>query len=154
MAKRDKKYYVQLFHTYLQMGLLEKVEELISLLPADTRPCSTALLCLAKEDYPAAIKQYTSLLLSHPNDLLLSSNLSITHLLTANVQTAISTLSPALEHRSPRHSTLPHAIYNLSTMYEIRDDKSRSKKERLMESVVALNGDSTLKGHYKLDSLR
>jgi tetratricopeptide (TPR) repeat protein len=155
MAKVEHKYYLSLFHVYLQMGLLAEAEQLISLLAEDVQSSSTALLSLAKEDYPNAIAEYTSWLQAHPPNLLISSNLSIAYLLTANVQSAISTLEPVLHNSSlPRHAILPHAIYNLSTMYEIRDDKSRAKKEQLMETVVSLHADIAGKSHYKLDTLR
>jgi len=137
------------------MGQLAAAEGLLTSLPTDFQPEASAILALAKEDYPSAIEKYSSLLQStshHP--LAYSSNLALTHLYTANAQSAIAALEPRL--REPRTTVggLPHTVYNLCTMYEIRDDKARSRKEGIMESIVGRHGDICGKAHFKLDSLR
>ena len=146
---------VTLFHLYLQMGQLTAAEALLTSFPNGNQSEASAILALANEDYPSAIEKYTSLLESPSHHTLAySSNLALTNLYTANVQTAIAVLEPKL--REPRNTVgaLPHAVYNLCTMYEIRDDKARSRKEGIMESVVGRYGDICGKAHFKLDSLR
>jgi hypothetical protein len=151
----EHQHIVTLFHLYLQMGQLPAAEALLTSFPNDNQSEASAILALAREDYPSAIEKYSSLLESPSHHTLTYfSNLALTHLYTANVQTAIAILEPKL--REPRNTVgvLPHAAYNLSTMYEIRDDKARSRKEGIMESVVGRYGDICGKAHFKLDSLR
>jgi tetratricopeptide (TPR) repeat protein len=141
-----------LFHVYLQMGHLSLANDLIPSLPAEIQTALTALLAIAQEDYTGAINQYTALLKSSPNAMQYRNNLALTYLYTANAQSAISAFEPALKEGNK--GILPHAVYNLCTMYEIRDDKARTRKEGIMEKVVGLYGDVCGKGHFKLDSLR
>lgn len=138
------------------MGLLNSAESLLDSLPAgDIRAEASAILALAKEDYPAAIKIYTSLLDSQSHHMLMySSNLSLAHLYSADGQSAIATLEPSIRESMNTVGVLPHAVYNLCTMYEIRDDKARARKEGIMETVVGRYGDICGKAHFKLDSLR
>jgi hypothetical protein len=143
-----------LFHLYLQLGLFTKAESLLPSLPADIQSEVTALFALAKSDFPTALKEYTSLLDSHPHHLSYSNNLALTHLYMANGQSGIATLDPHLRVPGHKVGVLPHSVYNLCTMYEIRDDKARSRKEGVMESIVGLYGDVCGKAHFKLDSLR
>jgi tetratricopeptide (TPR) repeat protein len=147
------KYVVNLFHIYLQMGHLSLANDLIPSLPAEIQAESTALLAITQEDYTAAITQYTALLESSPHAMQYTNNLALTYLYTANAQCAISAFEPALKEMGNK-GILPHAVYNLCTMYEIRDDKARTRKEGIMETVVGLYGDVCGKGHFKLDSLR
>ena len=149
----EKKYVINLFHVYLQMGLLSHAEGLIALLPAGYAPQGTALLSLAQENFTEAINQYTALLETRKS-LLLASNLSLSYLYSANVQSAIQVLEPMLREQGNERAVLPHAVYNLCTMYEIRDDSARRRKEEMMESVVGGYGDVCGKGQFKLDSLR
>jgi hypothetical protein len=151
----EHRHTITLFYLYLQVGQLAAAETLLTSFPNDHHPEASAILALAKEDYPSAIEKYSSLLESPSHHTLTySSNLALTHLYTANAQTAIAVLEPKL--REPRNTVgvLPHAAYNLCTMYEIRDDKARTRKEEIMESVVGRYGDICGKAHFKLDSLR
>ena len=156
------KYRVILYHVYLQSGFLSEAKHLLLSLPPSVESESTALLSLAEESYPEAIEQYSALLYTtlvdpehtHRLALTYASNLALAHMYTANVQTAISTLEPQLREPQNSKGTLPHAVYNLCTMYEIRDDQARGRKEGIMEVVVARYGDVCGKGHFKLDSLR
>jgi hypothetical protein len=138
------------------MGLLNNAENLLDSLPTDNvRAEASAILSLAKEDYPTAIKTYTSLFDSQSHHMLMySTNLSLAHLYTANGQSAIATLEPSLREPKNMVGVLPYAAYNLCTMYEIRDDKARARKEGIMETVVGRYGDICGKAHFKLDSLR
>ena len=144
-----------LFYVYIQIGLLPSAEFLLAFLPTEIQLEASAVLALAKEDYPSSAQKYSSMLdsTSHSSSLY-STNLALIHLYTANAQSAIAVLEPKL--REPRNPVglLPHAAYNLCTMYEIRDDKARSRKEGIMESVVGRYGDVCGKAHFKLDSLR
>lgn len=144
---------INLFHVYLQMGLLSHAEGLIPLLPAGYAPQAIALLSLAQENFTEAINQYTALL-ETTKSLLLATNLSLAYLYSANVQSAIQVLEPMLKEQGKERAVLPHAVYNLCTMYEIRDDSARRRKEEIMESVVGGYGDVCGKGQFKLDSLR
>ena len=72
----------------------------------------------------------------------------------ANGQSGIAVLEPELCEAGHKVGVLPHAVYNLCTMYEIRDDKARSRKEGVMETIVRRYGDVCGKAHFKLDSLR
>lgn len=137
------------------MGLLPSAESLLTSIPTNVRLEASALLALAKEDHSSAIEKYSSLLESNSHHTLTySTNLSLTHLYTANAQTAIAALEPKLSEPRNTPGVLPHAAYNLCTMYEIRDDKARSRKEGIMESIVGRYGDVCGKAHFKLDSLR
>lgn len=135
------------------MGHLSLAENLIPSLPTDIQSESTALLAIAKEDYTAAINIYSTLLQSEQRTLQYTNNIALTYLYTANAQSSISALEPELRKKG-NIGVLPHVVYNLCTLYEIRDDKARSRKEGIMESVVGLYGDVCGKGHFKLDSLR
>lgn len=151
----ESRHVVSLFHIYLQIGLLSCAESLLSSFPADIQLEASAILALAREDYSSAIEKYMSLLESNSHHALsYSSNLSLTHLYTANAQTAIATLEPKLREPGNPVGVLSHAVYNLCTMYEIRDDKARSRKEGIMENMVGRYGDVCGKAHFKLDSLR
>lgn len=151
----DHRHTVTLFHLYLEMGQLVSAEALLTSFSDENQSEAFAILALAKEDYPLAIEKYSSLLKSpHHHTLAYSSNLALTHLYTANVQTALAVLEPKLQEPRNTVGVLPHAAYNLCTMYEIRDDKARSRKEAIMESVVGRYGDICGKAHFKLDSLR
>lgn len=152
--EETEKYTSSLFHVYLQMGRLDLAEPILDKLPSEKRGSSSALLDLAKEDYASALQKYTSLIREQQGNLLYTTNLALTHLYTANVQSAIATLEPKLQQPGAKRGILPHAVFNLNTMYEIRDDKARSRKEAIMESVVGNYGDVCGKGHFKLDSLR
>jgi len=143
-----------LFHLYLQLGLFPKAESLLPSLPTDVQSESTALLALAKSDFATAVERYTSLLDSHPHRLSYSNNLALTHLYMANAQSSIAALEPKLREPGHQVGVLPHSVYNLCTMYEIRDDKARSRKEGVMETIVGRYGDVCGKAHFKLDSLR
>jgi len=137
------------------MGLLPSAESLLASLPTEIQLEASPVLALANEDYSSATEKYSSLLdSSSHHSLLHSTNLALTHLYSANAQTAIAVLEPKL--REPRNAVgvLPHAAYNLCTIYEIRDDKARSRKEGIMESIVGRYGDVCGKAHFKLDSLR
>lgn len=136
------------------MGSLSQSESILASLPADMHSSAAAVLAMAKEDYPAALEMYTSLCEANPHNSTFSSNLALTHLYNANAQSGISTLEPLLKGNNAQLGALPQAVYNLCTMYEIRDDKARSKKEEIMETVVSQYGDICGKGHFKLDSLR
>lgn len=149
----EKKYVINLFHVYLQTGLLSPAEQLISSLPPSYAPQATALLSLSQDNFIEAINQYTALLESSKS-LLLATNLSLAHLYSANVQFAIQTLKPMLNEPGTERGVLSHAVYNLCTMYEIRDDLARRRKEEIMESIVGNYGDICGKGQFKLDSLR
>lgn len=135
------------------MGHLSLAEQLLTSLPTDIQSESTALLAIAKEDYTSAINIYSTLLQSQQRTLQYTNNIALTYLYTANAQASIAALEPELRNKG-NIGILPHAVYNLCTMYEIRDDKARSRKEGIMESVVGLYGDVCGKGHFKLDSLR
>jgi hypothetical protein len=135
------------------MGHLSLAEKLIASLPTDIQSESTALLAIAKEDYTSALNIYSTLLQSQQRRLQYTNNIALTYLYTANAQSSISALEPELRKKG-NIGVLPHAVYNLCTMYEIRDDKARSRKEGIMENVVGLYGDVCGKGHFKLDSLR
>jgi hypothetical protein len=138
------------------MGLLNSAESLLESLPADdVRAEASAILALAKEDYPTAIKIYTSLLDSQSHHMLMySNNLALAHLYSANGQSAIATLESSIREPRKMVGVLPYAAYNLCTMYEIRDDKARARKEGIMETIVGRYGDICGKSHFKLDSLR
>ena len=148
------KYTVNLFHVYLQMGSLSQANALLSSLPSDLQTQGSALLAMANEDYPAAVDQYNSLLQTKSQSQIISTNLALTHLYHANVQSAIAALEPLMKSREGKVGVLPHSIYNLCTMYEIRDDKARPKKEAVMETIVSQYGDICGKANFKLDSLR
>jgi len=151
----EQKYVINLFHLYLQMGLLSKADGLVSTMSDDVRPAASALLALAKDDFTSAIELYTTLISSDSSQkLTYNNNLSLTHLYSGNVQSAIAVLEPTLREQSQGVGALPNAVYNLCTMYEIRDDKARSRKEGVMETVVGRHGDVCGKSHFKLDSLR
>jgi hypothetical protein len=137
------------------MGLLPNAESLLDSIPTNIQLEASALLALAKEDYSSAIEKYSSLLKSNSHHTLTySTNLSLTYLYTANAQTAIAALEPKLSEPRNTLGVLPHAAYNLCTMYEIRDDKARGRKEGIMENIVSRYGDVCGKAHFKLDSLR
>jgi hypothetical protein len=136
------------------MGVFDKAELLIPPLSKDVKTEATALLALAKSDFPTAVNHYTSLLDSYNHHLAYSNNLALTHLYMANGQSGIAVLEPQLREAGHRVGVLPHAVYNLCTMYEIRDDKARSRKEGVMETIVGRYGDVCGKAHFKLDSLR
>ena len=129
-------------------------ESVLPSLPADVQASASALLALAKGDHSTSIAQYTDLAASNQHNLTYTNNLALIHLFTANVQSAIAVLEPALREQGKGAGILPHAVYNLCTMYEIRDDKARGRKEGVMEVVVGRYGDICGKGHFKLDSLR
>ena len=151
----EHRHAVTLFYLYLQMGFLPSAESLLASLPTEIQMEASAALALTKEDYSLAAEKYSSLLDSNSHhSLLYSTNLALTHLFSANAQTAIAALEPKL--REPRNpvGVLPHAAYNLCTVYEIRDDKARGRKEGIMESIVGQYGDVCGKAHFKLDSLR
>ena len=151
----DAKYVIILFRVYLQMGLLGKAEEILSLLRMDVQADASALLALVKENHSFAVEKYTSLLESHSaGSLIFPSNLALSHLNNANGQSAIAVLEPALREPRDNVGVLPYAAYNLCTMYEVRDDKARARKESIMENIVGRYGDVCGKGHFKLDSLR
>jgi hypothetical protein len=134
------------------MGDLETAESVLGGLSVDDQFGATALLAIAKEDYDAAITQYSSL--DTIQNMAYINNLALTHLYTANVQSAIAVLEPVLREQGKHMGVLPHAVYNLCTMYEIRDDKARGRKEGVMEMIVGQYGDVCGKSHFKLDSLR
>ena len=137
------------------MGLLESAEALLPSLPAEIQGEPSALLALAKEDYPTAVEKYSSLIQSdHEHTLSYTSNLALAHLYTANGQSAIAVIEPKLKEPKNQVGVLPHAIYNLCTMYEIRDDNARGRKEAIMENIVGRYSDVCGKAHFKLDSLR
>lgn len=163
LAKRyplESKYHAILYHVYLQAGFLAEAQKLLPSLPAEYQSESSAVLALATENYTQAIDKYSALLSStiepeNPQPFLTyASNLAIAHLYTANVQAAISILESQLRDPANSKGTLPHTVYNLCTMYEIRDDQARSRKEGIMEGIVGRYGDVCGKGHFKLDSLR
>jgi hypothetical protein len=149
----EKKYVVNLFHVSLQTGLISSAESLIPSLPSEYAPQATALLSLTQENFTDAINQYSALL-DLTKSILLATNLSLTYLYSANAQAAIQVLEPMVKERGKERGVLPHAVYNLCTMYEIRDDLARRRKEEIMESVVGGYGDVCGKGQFKLDSLR
>ena len=137
------------------MGLVGHAKALIASLPEDTQAEALALLALAEQDFSAAIEKFSTLINSDPHHSLIhSSNLALTHLYVADGQSAISVLEPKLREPQNPIAILPPAIYNLCTMYEIRDDKARARKEGIMENIVGRYGDVCGKGHFKLDSLR
>src|SRR5579859_3538822 len=141
---------VNLFHVYLQTGLITSAEQLLPSLPPNYAPQAKAILSLAQENFTEAISQYTTLL-ETSQSILLANNLSLTYLYSANVQSAIQVLEPMLKLQGGKdRGVLPHAVYNLCTMYEIRDDSARRRKEEIMESVVGGYGDVCGKGRFKL----
>jgi hypothetical protein len=156
----ESKYKAILYHVYLQAGFLGEAQILIPSLPPEYQLESSAVLSLATENYTEAIDKFSTLLSStvdpeNPQPFITyASNLALAHLYTANVQAAISTLEAQLRDPANSKGTLPHAVYNLCTMYEIRDDQARNRKEGIMEGIVGRYGDVCGKGHFKLDSLR
>ena len=150
----ETKHVVNLFHVYLQMGSISLAESLLSSLPSELQPSASALLAMAKEDYPSAVEKFSSLLQQDPQNQILATNLALTHLYYANAQSGIAKLEPTIQSPISKIGSLPHSIYNLCTIYEIRDDKARQKKEAVMETAVTQYGDVCGKAHFKLDSLR
>lgn len=136
------------------MGLLGNAESLLPSLAPTIQVEASALLALAKEDYATAAETYSSLLQDRKHTLAYTNNLALTHLYSTNGQSAITVLEPALKESNNLVGVLPHTLYNLCTMYEIRDDNSRARKEALMEHIVGRYGDVCGKVHFKLDSLR
>ena len=137
------------------MGLLGNAESLLLSLPPTIQIEASALLAMAKEDYSTAAETYSSLLQpDRQHTLSYTNNLALTHLYSANGQSAITFLEPALKEPHDLIGVLPCTIYNICTMYEIRDDNSRARKEALMEHIVGRYGDVCGKLHFKLDSLR
>jgi hypothetical protein len=149
----EKKYVIHLFHVYLQTGLQSPAEQLISSLPDSYAPQAAALLSLSRDNFTEAITQYTSLL-ETSKSLLLVTNLSLAHLYSADAQSAIQILKSMLNEPGNERGVLSHAVYNICTMFEIRDDLARQRKEEIMESIVGNYGDVCGKGQFKLDSLR
>jgi hypothetical protein len=149
----ETKYTVNLFHLYLQMGHSQKASQLIPSLPDDVKMESEALLALLQNEFSTAIAKYSQLLESHKS-LIYTNNLALAHLYTANAQSALAALEPYFRQKTSNAGVLPYSVYNLCTVYEIRDDRARSRKETVMEQTVSYYGDICSKGHFKLDSLR
>ena len=93
-----------------------------------------ALTHMAHSNYPTALHEWTSLSTTHPNDEMISQNLSICLLYTGQFAKGLSSLQNTVEEMEwvPHHALL----FNLCTFFELGSERAGGMKAGLVEGVA------------------
>jgi len=143
-------------HLYLQMGHLQRADELIAQVESDQQASpwlkrlNAALRALCYGDFDLAVEFFNQTLELEPDNIVALNNLSVALLSKGKVKQSIEVLERAIQISPSTVLCVEPYLFNLATVYELRSTTAAEKKVALLVETAKWSGDGLRASALKL----